>query len=123
MKVAEGMDDSLKKWLKNALAHYDRVVFLYQSSKELYSELRTILKKEKRKILLLSDTETSDYPCGQRKLCQEECRQILELYFSYSFSDHFIFLTDQKKLPWPSIANFTEAGLLERGETLEALLK
>lgn len=117
------MDDSFKKWLENALMHYDRVVFLYRLSKESCIELRTILKEEKRKVLLLTDTETLDFPCSQRKLCEEECRQLLELYLSYSFSDHFIFLTDQKKFPWPSIDNFTEAGLATKGETLEALLK
>ena len=33
------MDDSFKKWLENALAHYDRVVFLYHLSKESCIEL------------------------------------------------------------------------------------
>lgn len=122
MKGTEGMDDSLKKCMENALANYDRVVFLYQSSKELCIELRTVLKKEKRKILLLTDTEAPDFPCDQRELSEEECGQLSELYFSYSFSDHFIFMTDQKKFPWPSIDNFTDAGLSERGEILEALL-
>lgn len=117
------MDDSLKKCMENALAHYDRVLFLYQSSKELCIELRTVLKREKRKILVLTDTEAPDFSYDQRKLSEEECRQLSELYFTYSFSDHFIFLTDQKNLPWSSITNFMEAGLAARGETLEALLK
>lgn len=117
------MEYSLKIWLEDALAHYDRVVFLYQLSRESCIELMAVLKKEKRKLLLLTDMKTSDFPCDQRKLCEDECRWLLELYFSYSFADHFVFLTDQKKFPWPSIVNFTEAGLAARGEILEALLK
>lgn len=116
------MDDSLKKYMENALKRYDRVVFLYQSSKELCLELRAVLKKKKRKILLLTDIGAPDFPCMQRKLCKEECGQLMELYFSYCFSDHFIFLTDQEELPWPSIVNFVGAGLSEREEVLEALL-
>lgn len=116
------MDHSFEKWLENALAHYDRVVFLYQPSQESCVELEGILRKEKRKLLLLTDLEAPDFPCNQRRLCGDECRCLLELYFSYSFADHFIFLTDQKKLPWPSITNFIEAGLSARGEALEAML-
>lgn len=117
------MEDSFKKWLENTLACYDRVVFLYQLSEESCAELRAILKKEKRKFLLLAEIDISDFPCSQRRLCEEECRWLLELYFSYRFADHFIFLTDQKKFPWPSIFNFTEAGSSARREILEAILK
>lgn len=38
MKGTDGMDDSLKKRLEDALTHYDRVIFLYQPSEELYIE-------------------------------------------------------------------------------------
>lgn len=117
------MECSIKKWLGDALADYDRVVFLYQLSQESYTELRRILRGEKGKLLLLTDVEISNLPCDQRRLCEEECRYLLELYFSYSFADNFIFLTDQKNFPWPSIANFTEEGLAARGEALEAMLR
>ena len=117
------MSDSLIKGLENALAQYDKVVFIYQLSQELCIELRTILKKEKRKLLLLTDTEAPVFPCDQRRLCKEECRWLLELYFSYSFSDRFIFLTDQEKFPWPTIANYIETGLAARGEIWEAMLE
>lgn len=117
------MDDSFKKWLEHVLAHYDRVVFLYQLSPESCAELSAFLKRERRELLLITDPEAPDFPCSQRKLREEECSWLLELYVSYSFSDHFIFLTDQKKFPWPSIANFMEAGLAAREEIWEALLK
>lgn len=123
MKVTNSMDDFFDKQLENALAHYDKVIFLYQLSEESYSELRTILRAERRKLLLLTDMEAPDFPYDQKKLCEEECGRLLELYLSYSFSDHFIFLTDQKDFPWPSIANFAEAGLATRRELLEVLLK
>ncbi len=100
MKGTERMDDSLKKWLENALAQYDKIIFLYQPSRKLCIELGTVLLKEKRKVLLLTDIEALDFACDQRKLSEEECNQLLELYFSYSFSDHFVFLTDQKRFPW-----------------------
>ncbi len=114
---------SLKKSLENALKHYERVIFLYQPSKELCTELRTILKKEKKGILLLTATEIPDFPCDQRKLQEDECKSLMELYFTYSFSNHFIFLTDQNEFPWPSILNFAKAGLATRGEILEALMR
>lgn len=117
------MDDSFKNWLEGALAHYDKVVFLYHLSKELCIKLKTILKKEKRKFLLLTDMETLDFPCDQRKLCGEEGRQLLELYFSYCFADNFILLTGRNEFPCPSIASFMEAGLLTGEEMLEAVLK
>lgn len=123
MKGAGNMDDSFKKWLEEALAHYDKVVFLYHLSKELCIKLKMILKKEKRKFLLLTDMETWDFPCDRRKLCGEECRRLLELYFSYCFADNFILLTEQDEFPCPSIINFTEAGLLTGEEMLEAVLK
>lgn len=116
------MDASFIKWLENALAQYDRVVFLYQPSKELCIELRTILERDGRKFLLLTDVETHDFSCSQKELCETECRWLLELYFSYSFADNFVFLTDQEKFPWPSIVNFAEAGLFARKEILEAML-
>lgn len=116
------MDASFKKSLENALKHYDKVIFLYQPSKELCTELRTILKNEKRNLLLLTTAEAPDFPCDQRKLQEEECRWLLDLYFSYSFSDRFIFLTEQRNYPWPFIDNFVEMGLLAKGEVLEALL-
>lgn len=117
------MEDSLKEWLENALAYYDKVVFLYQLSETSCTELRTILKREKRKILLLTEIDTPDFPCNQRKLSREECSWLLEMYFSYSFADRFIFLTEQKNFPWPSIFNFMEEGLSARGEIFEAMLK
>ncbi len=117
------MDGFLKNWLENALIYYAKVVFLYQPSEALCIELRTILHKEKRKILLLTDMETMDFPCSQRRLAASECRWLLQLYLSYNFADNFIFLTDQKKLPWPSIANFIDTGLAARREILEAMLK
>lgn len=123
MKGTDDMDYSIKKWLGNALADYDRVVFLYQLSQESCAELKKILRDEKRKLLLLTDAEAPDFPCDQRRMHEEECRCLLELYFSYSFADNFIFLTDQKNFPWPSIANFMEAGLAARGEALEAMLR
>lgn len=117
------MDHSFEKWLGNTLAHYDRVVFLYQLSRESCAELMRILRKEKRNFLLLTDIEAPDFLCDQRRLCEDECRYLLKLYFSYSFADNFIFLTDHKEFPWPSIANFTETGLPARGEALEAMLR
>lgn len=123
MNGTNNMDDSFKEWLENALAHYDKVVFLYQPSKELCIELNSILKKEKKKFLLLTDIITPNFPCSERRLCEEECRWLLELYFSYCFADNFILLTDQARFPWPSIISFTETGLAARGEILEAILK
>lgn len=123
MKGTGNMDDSFKKWLESALAHYDKVVFLYHLSKELCIELKTILKKEKKNFLLLTDMETPDCPCDQRKLREEECRWLLELYFSYCFADNFILLTGRNEFPCPSIANFMDAGLLTGEEMLEAALK
>lgn len=117
------MNDTLKKRLETALAHYDKVIFLYQLSQESCIELSTILSKEQRNLLLLTEAEAPSFPCDQRKLCEEECRQLLELYLSYSFSDRFVLLTDLKKFPWPFIVNFVETGLSERGEILEAMLK
>lgn len=123
MKGTNGMDDSFEKWLENALAHYEKVIFLYQFPEESCAELRTILKAEKRRILLLMDMETPDFPCDQRTLCGEECNRLLELYLSYSFSNRFVLLTDQKGFPWSSIANFAEAGLVMRREILDAILE
>ncbi len=123
MKGTEYMDDYFKEWLENALVHYDRVVFLYQPSEALSIELMTILHKEKRKILLLTDMGAMDFPCSQRKLTASECRWLLELYLSYNFADNFIFLTDQKKFPWPFITNFMNTGLVARREILEVMLK
>lgn len=116
------MDASFIKWLKNALAQYDKVVFLYRVSEELCIELKTVLKKEKRKLLLLTDVEIPDCSCSQRKLGEEERGWLLELYFSYSFADNFVFLTDKEKFPWPSMVNFAEAGLSTKREILEAML-
>lgn len=116
------MDDSFIDWLKDILAQYDRVVFLYRLSGESCAELRTILKKEKRKLLLLTDMEALPFSCDQRKLCGDECGRLLERYLSYNFSDRFILLTDWKEFPWPFAANFAEMGLSTKGEVLEALL-
>lgn len=117
------MEDTLEKWLESVLKHYDKVVFLYRISEELYIELRKTLKKEKRKFLLLTDMDNLEFPCSQRRLCENECKWLLELYSSYRFADHFIFLTDQVKFPWPTIVNFTEVGLCPIREILEAILK
>lgn len=122
MEGIGGMEDSLKRWLEDALVHYDRVVFLYQFSQASCIGLRRILKKEQRKILLLTDTEVFGFTCSQRTLCEEECRGLLELYFSYCFADNFIFLTDQKEFPWPSPVSFSEAGVSEREKIWEAML-
>lgn len=122
IKGTHSMDDSFENWLQYILADYDKVVFLYHLSEVSCIDLQTILKKEKRKLLLLTDTEAPDFPCNQRMLSEEECRRLLELYFTYSFADRFIFLTDRKVFPWPSAANFVEAGLAESVEILEAML-
>lgn len=122
MKGTNGMEDSFEKWLENALAHYDKVIFLYQFSEESCAELGTILKAEKRKLLLVTDLEAPEFPCDQRTLCGEECNRLLQLYLSYSFSNRFVLLTDQKGFPWSSIANFAEAGLFTKQEIWEAVL-
>lgn len=117
------MNASFNNQLETALTQYDKVVFLYRLSQESCTELRMILKKGKQKILLLTDWKTPDFPCDQRRLNENECRYLLELYLSYSFSDRFVLLTDQNNFPWPSVNNFAEAGLLTKGEILEAMLR
>ena len=117
------MADLFENWLENALADYRKVVFLYQPSESLCIGLEAILKKEKKKLLLLTSMESLNFSCSQRRLSEEECMQLLKLYFTYSFSDRFVLLTDRKMFPWPSVAGFVVAGVAETAEILEAMLK
>lgn len=52
---------------------------------------------------------------------QENFGELKQLYFTYQFSDKFVFVS-RKKACFPTIFSFVETGLLTMEEALEALL-
>lgn len=52
---------------------------------------------------------------------QENLAELKKLYFTYQFSDKFIFIS-RKEMCFPTMFNFIESEILTMKETLEALL-
>ncbi len=109
--------------LEEAIKQYDRI-FLFDKEEYIYTLFNTKIGTSiHRKILILSS--------GQRELSvdsitfwditKEEKEQIINLYFTYEFSDKFLFIS-RRNINYGGIFHFVDTGIIKMEEVIEALI-
>lgn len=126
---AESIFRNIVRALLADLRHYDRI-FLFQTAEWLEEFLEAGRKYGNgRKILVLSLEAKEPGSMGMfrtgnitfRTVSQETLQQLLDLYYTYEFSDRFMVISPQNA-PYASPENYIVTGLLSREEVLKAAL-
>lgn len=109
--------------LEQDIDKYDKILFFEEDEVLIIFCCLQITIKTQQKILILTqkdfgaDTENFIF----RKVTKKEAEKISELYFTYEFSDKFLFVS-RKKGNYASLFHFVDTGILNIEEVFEALL-
>lgn len=108
--------------LQGYLETYEKIVIVIDY--EMLSDIMMCEREglEGRNVLLLSDVMISEYQEKYHYISSEKLRVILDLYYTYEFSDKIHLISDQEN-KYANIFNFVKTGVLTKEEAFEALLK
>lgn len=108
--------------LERAVGQFDRI-FVFENEElipEVFSENKTIAHK----LLILSEKQMvpdTDNIIFQQ-ITEEEKEQIINLYFTYEFSDKFTFVS-RNNINYGGLFHFIDTGILSKEEAFEALIR
>lgn len=117
------MKKLLTEEIEEDLEHYDLVLLIDDENlAEQFNESKALINVKKSiKIYISHEIDVKFPTVSCRRLSEEEKKSILDLYYLYNFSDHFVLISE--KSCYGGLFNYVKTGWLTLSEVFRAFLK
>lgn len=111
------------QFLEEAILKYDKILLFDRDELILnILNVKTLTVIYKRILILSIKQMAAEFEnITFREITEDEKEQILKLYFTYEFSDKFLFIS-RKNSNYGGVFHFVDTGILNMEEAFEALI-